>query len=72
MSYPFIRFVCRYGRVLALCSALLGLLLSALLAYHAQSYTLFLVGGILSALMGALARLVSEIVEVVADALLPR
>lgn len=72
VTYPFIRFVCRYGRVLSFLATLLSMLLSIALAYHTQSFAILFIGSLASLTLGALLRLVSEIVEVVADALLPR
>ncbi len=72
VTYPFIRFVCKYGRSLSLYSGLSVALLSALAAYLYSSPMLFLWGLICSMVLAATLRLISEIVEVVADALLPR
>lgn len=72
MTYPFIRFVCKYGRALSFYCGLLCLFLSSLLAYLFHSAWPLLIGILVSVLLGATLRLISEIVEVVADALLPR
>ncbi len=72
VTYPLIRFVCRYGRKISLFAGLLSWLICLFLAYHCQSVLALLVGTLGSLVLGALLRLLAEVIEVVADALLPR
>ena len=72
ITYPLIRFVCRHGRKVAFLTALLSLMAALLVAYQLQSMLALLVGALGSLVLGALLRLLAEVIEVVADALLPR
>jgi hypothetical protein len=72
VTYPFIRFICKYGRALSLWSAVLSFLATLFVSYQGHSYAWLIGGSVGSLVLGATLRLVSEIVEVVADALLPR
>jgi len=71
-TYPLIRFVCRYGRKISLFAGLLSWLICLFMAHHCQSVLALLVGTLGSLVLGALLRLLAEVIEVVADALLPR
>jgi len=72
VSYPYIRFVCRYGRTISQWAGMAALLLAVSLAYHYNSIWVLGLGFLLAFTLSAMLRLLSEIVEVVADALLPR
>ena len=72
VTYPLIRFVCKFGRKLSLISFFIGLCFSCITAFVMKSYVLFVGLAVFSLVLGLVLRLVSEIVEVVADALLPR
>ena len=72
VTYPLIRFVCKFGRRLSLVSFFIFLCFSSIAAFVMKSYVLFVGLFVFSMVLGLILRLVSEIVEVVADALLPR
>jgi hypothetical protein len=72
MTYPCIRFVCRYGRKISQWMGLIALLATLVLSYQCNSFGVLALGLFASLTLSAVLRLIAEIVEVVADALLPR
>jgi hypothetical protein len=72
VSYPCIRFVCRYGRKISQWTGIAVLLLAVSLAYQYNSIWVLGLGLVSAFTLSTMLRLLSEIVEVVADALLPR
>ncbi|MBI2320111.1 MAG: hypothetical protein HYU75_24695 [Betaproteobacteria bacterium] len=71
-SYPAVRFVARHGRALALAGAavLAGI---GLYGYYRTGAAEFLLGGAVCAAIGyGLLRVGAEVIEVIAETLLPR
>lgn len=71
-SFPMIRFVVQHGRRLSLMCAMLLTFCSVWWFVRSQNIVFLLIGLFLTLALSSLLRLMSEIVEVVADALLPR
>ena len=71
-TYPTIRFLARHGRALALAGAVVPAGIG-LYGYYRTGAVEFLLGGALCAVIGyGLLRVGAEIIEVIADTLLPR
>ena len=71
-SDPFIRFFVRFGRIVALTTALVVLLAGGLLAFAGAPHWVTLAAGALSLSLFVLLRLLAEFVAVIADTLLPQ
>jgi len=70
--YPLIRMTVRHGRQVAWISGCLAGILSVVVYFQFNSIWLLVLGLLFSIGVGVFLRLLTEIVEVVADALLPR
>ncbi|MCH9674449.1 MAG: hypothetical protein K0U93_23625 [Gammaproteobacteria bacterium] len=72
ISYPLVQFLVRYGRPMAVVVAIVVFFAVALWAATSGQWWLIAVGAVLSALLWALLRSYVEVVQIVADTLLPR
>jgi hypothetical protein len=70
--YPLIRMTVRHGRQASWITGCLACILTVVVFFQFNSIWLLVLGLLLSIGIGVFLRLLAEIVEVVADALLPR